>query len=266
MLVIAQIGSAFDIKASLSWVGQAISNLAQTSEFWANNWVWAWVWLGDDTTISGHKCQWANPQIDGLRRPPRYIALIGTFRCTVVIREFECSHSVGTWGKGPNKSGLFWLLVLTFRRHSSLWSLMRPNEIRGRNANICNLETGHCLIWDGKNHHKFYSYVWDGSAGKQTTHMLQLPLDNQQVRNAGEKCRNGIARMLLGCWLWYSIERCILDNVFCNWSVGQSASEKCWLAMVCCRKWGSGEPAIATLFIVIGTIIISIISMQLHSF
>ena len=266
MLVIAQINSAFDIKASLSWVGQAISNLAQTSEFWANNWVWAWVWLGDDTTISGHKCQWANPQIDGLRRPPRYIALIGTFRCRVVIREFECSHSVGTWGKGPNKSGLFWLLVLTFRRHSSLWSLMRPNEIRGRNANICNLETGHCLIWDGKNHHKFYYYVWDGSAGKQTTHML--PLDNQQVRNAGEKWRNGIVRMLLGCWQWYSIESRAFCWTMCS-AIGRSDNQQVrnvgsqWCVV---GSGGSGEPAIATLFIVIRTIIISIISMQLHSF
>ena len=77
------------------------------------------MWLGDDTTISGHKCRRANPRIDGLR----YIALIGTVRCRIVIPEFEWSSSntkhpttlVGTWGQacGGEEKGATNLVLLT---------------------------------------------------------------------------------------------------------------------------------------------------------
>ena len=59
----------------------------------------------EDTTIRDDKCRRrANPQIDRPARPPRYVALIGTFRCTIGIlsrqwwncsEHFQTSHNSG---------------------------------------------------------------------------------------------------------------------------------------------------------------------------
>ena len=63
------------------------------------------VCTGEDTTIRDDKCRRrANPQIDRPPRPPRYVALIGTFRCTIGIlsrewwncsEHFQTSHNPG---------------------------------------------------------------------------------------------------------------------------------------------------------------------------
>ena len=62
---------------------------------------------GEDTTIRDDKCRRrANPQIDRPPRPPRYVALIGTFRCTIGILSREwwnCSeHFQTTHNPGGN--------------------------------------------------------------------------------------------------------------------------------------------------------------------
>ena len=108
---------------------------------------------------------------------------------------------------------------------------------------------------------------WHDSEGKQTTHMSPSLLDNQQQVGNARRVMVQLFGMLSTVWcdmvqcarVCVSLVQYVLYNVLCNWFVGQSASEKCWLAMVCCRKWGSGEPAIATLFIVILTSSITII-------
>ena len=112
------------------------------------------VCTGEDTTIRDDKCRRrANPQIDRPPRPPRYVALIGTFRCTIGIlsrewwncsEHFQTSHNPGgklgdpTISKPALVLGILVLLVFTCGTHSTWWSLiMAKHPIANIRLEIC---------------------------------------------------------------------------------------------------------------------------------
>ena len=88
-----------------SFLWPFIQYIRRYKEFWPSNCDSREVRLVEDTTIRDDKCRRrANPQIDRPARPPRYVALIGTFRCTIGIlsrqwwncsEHFQTSHNPG---------------------------------------------------------------------------------------------------------------------------------------------------------------------------